>query len=588
MVLTRFFKPTCVVKNISTKAVRVIGITTLKPGETRDLYDEIDPRIDLFEDPILKGLEKPHGDLYVEVVIKKTLEILALDLPEFHYSIVGPTNINATNSFSPGQVPAAVDAENFEWVSPGGVNNATAPLVISGGNVSIPPADFFTDGYLTKEDYTLFSNGIKPDQRIWQYQDFAAPVSSGLNLTAFENGTGLAFNSSYILDGTAVAVLSSDTTRPPTTTTTFPANLLPGNRVEVSSHIGTTVTLNSTPDASQSVRLYYLISLPQGVALPNDYQEDPEFANDASLDFLDDVYVNQNATETIYGTKTFDSQSIHSSSIRIPVGAAPGLVLTSSDGLGNAIWSSPSGGGGGDGYWESINGSDIYNNNVGGVGVGTTVVDGYAQLDISSTTKGLLIPRMSEAQRDAINNTTDGLIIYNTDENRINFYDGYSDVWIDTSQPVTSAVAPASPYPGQMWVKVPDYEVFSYDSVRGKWLSQRVVSTTASRNAFNASNIYLRTADRAPTNIFPFVLPFDATLIGITASGQLAQTWTAEVRIGGSLVAGAFLSVVAATTATDYSLNVDFSEGDAVQIYLSSSSGIRRPRVNLFFARRGA
>lgn len=587
MVLTRFFKPTCVVKNISKKAVRVIGITTLNPGEVRDLYEEIDPRIDLFEDPILKGLEKPHGDLYVEVVLKKTLEILALDLPEFHYSIVGPTNINSTNTFSPGQVPAAVDEEQFVWIDPGGVASVDPPLQLSGGNISIPPADSITDGYLTKEDYTLFFNGIKQDQRIWQYQDFLAPASSSLTLTAFENGTGLAFDSSYILDDSAVIVLTSNIAQPPTTTTSFPANLLPGNRVSVSSHIGTTVTLNNTPEASQGVRVYYQISLPQSVSLPNDYQEDPEFANDASLDFLDDLYVNQNAVETIYGTKTFDSQSVHSSSIRIPVGAAPGRVLTSSDALGNAIWSAPQSGGG-DGYWTSDNDIDIYNNNVGGVGVGTTVIDGYAQFQIDSTTRGLLIPRMTEPQRNAINNSTNGLIIYNTDENRINLYDGYINSWIDTSQPVTNATPPSAPYPGQLWVKTPDYELFVYDNNRGKWLSPRMTTASASRLALNASNIYLRTSDRGPSNIFPFVLPFDATLIGITASNQIPQTWTVEVRIGNVLVPGASLTISTATTAVDYSFNIDFSQGDAIQIYCSSSTGIRRPRANLFFARRGS
>lgn len=586
MVLTRFFKPTCVVKNISKKAVRVIGITTLKPGEVRDLYDEIDPRIDLFEDPILKGLEKPHGDLYVEVELKKTLLICALDLPEFHYSVVSPVNINSTNTFTPGQVPAAVSDEEFTWIDPGGVAFADPPLTISGGTLSISQADLSTDGYLSKEDYTLFFNGIKRDQRIWQYQDFAAPVSSSLTLSAFENGTGLAFDSSYIIDDTAVAVLSTDTTRPPTTTSTFPANLLPSNRVATSSHIGTTVTLNGTPEASQSVRVFYLISLPQATPLPNDYQEDPEFANDASLDYLDDIYVNQNSIETIYGEKTFDDKSIFNDSIQIPTGAAPGRVLTSSDGLGNAVWSAPTGGSGGDGYWISDNNIDIYNSNIGSVGVGTSTIDGYAKFEVSSTDQGILIPRLSTSQINSINNSTNGLILFNNSDNRINLYDGYLDRWIDTSNPVQSITPPIDPYPGQLWIKAPDYELFVYDSTRGKWLSSKIITTTAARNSPVAQNIYMRTADGGPSNIFPFVLPYDATLIGITASGKISQTWTVQARVGNVPIPGAELNIASSSAASDFSLNIDFNAEDGVQIYLSSSVRVQRPRATFFFARR--
>jgi uncharacterized protein (TIGR02145 family) len=49
------------------------------------------------------------------------------------------------------------------------------------------------------------------------------------------------------------------------------------------------------------------------------------------------------------------------------------------------------------------------------VGIGTTNPDGSAVLDITSTTKGLLIPRMTAVQRDAITSPSQGLIIFCTD-----------------------------------------------------------------------------------------------------------------------------------------------------------------------------
>lgn len=46
------------------------------------------------------------------------------------------------------------------------------------------------------------------------------------------------------------------------------------------------------------------------------------------------------------------------------------------------------------------------------VGIGTSVPDASAQLEILSTSKGLLIPRLSLAQREQINNPANGLLIY--------------------------------------------------------------------------------------------------------------------------------------------------------------------------------
>lgn len=53
----------------------------------------------------------------------------------------------------------------------------------------------------------------------------------------------------------------------------------------------------------------------------------------------------------------------------------------------------------------------------GDVGIGTTVTDQSALLDMVSTDKGILIPRMNTVQRDLIATPAEGLMIYNTDDN---------------------------------------------------------------------------------------------------------------------------------------------------------------------------
>jgi hypothetical protein len=57
----------------------------------------------------------------------------------------------------------------------------------------------------------------------------------------------------------------------------------------------------------------------------------------------------------------------------------------------------------------------------GNVGIGTTTPDASSALHIKSTTKGLLIPRMTAAQRNAISAAATGLMIYQTD-GTVGFY----------------------------------------------------------------------------------------------------------------------------------------------------------------------
>jgi hypothetical protein len=58
------------------------------------------------------------------------------------------------------------------------------------------------------------------------------------------------------------------------------------------------------------------------------------------------------------------------------------------------------------------------------VGIGTASPDNSALLDLVSNAKGLLVPRMTTAQRDIINSPATGLLIYNTVDNRFEYNAG--------------------------------------------------------------------------------------------------------------------------------------------------------------------
>lgn len=90
--------------------------------------------------------------------------------------------------------------------------------------------------------------------------------------------------------------------------------------------------------------------------------------------------------------------------------------------------------------------------------VGTTTPDASAQLDISSTTKGVLLPRLTTTQRNAIANPATGLMIFNTTDSTVQVNTGTTNapVWISaragdvTNISLVNPTSPAGKTVGQM------------------------------------------------------------------------------------------------------------------------------------------
>jgi Protein of unknown function (DUF1566) len=68
------------------------------------------------------------------------------------------------------------------------------------------------------------------------------------------------------------------------------------------------------------------------------------------------------------------------------------------------------------------------------VGIGTATPAASAQLDVSSTTKGFLIPRMTDVQRKAIAAPAEGLMVYQTNATAgFYIYQGVGAGWVAVS-----------------------------------------------------------------------------------------------------------------------------------------------------------
>jgi hypothetical protein len=59
-----------------------------------------------------------------------------------------------------------------------------------------------------------------------------------------------------------------------------------------------------------------------------------------------------------------------------------------------------------------------------GIGTGSSTPNSSSMLEVNSTSKGFLPPRMTTSQRDAIGSPAEGLVIYNTTEKALNVYNG--------------------------------------------------------------------------------------------------------------------------------------------------------------------
>lgn len=95
-----------------------------------------------------------------------------------------------------------------------------------------------------------------------------------------------------------------------------------------------------------------------------------------------------------------------------------------------------------------------------GVGIGTTAPNASAALDITSTTKGVLVPRMTQAQRTAIAAPATGLMVYQTDATS-GFYYFDGTVWRALSSSGWSILGNAGTTPATNKIGTTDAQALS-------------------------------------------------------------------------------------------------------------------------------
>jgi len=121
----------------------------------------------------------------------------------------------------------------------------------------------------------------------------------------------------------------------------------------------------------------------------------------------------------------------------------------------------------------------------GGVGINEdgSAPDSSAILDLNSTNKGFLPPRMTEAQKNSISNPAQALIIYQTD-NSPGFYFFDGTTWQAMMAP------PPSPYPaGTVYCNGSPTDIVDVTSLTGKiWMDRNLGASQVATSSTDANS----------------------------------------------------------------------------------------------------
>ena len=110
-------------------------------------------------------------------------------------------------------------------------------------------------------------------------------------------------------------------------------------------------------------------------------------------------------------------------------------------------------------------------------------------------------------------------------------------------------------------------------------------SFSAARNGTYNIDADLRRQNGTPTNLAPYIIPINATIVAISASCNGTETWDAEVYINNTEVGQ--VSVVASDKAyAIVSINVNAGDEVRFRFNMGSSGAVDRPAMSAFFIAR--
>jgi len=119
--------------------------------------------------------------------------------------------------------------------------------------------------------------------------------------------------------------------------------------------------------------------------------------------------------------------------------------------------------------------------------------------------------------------------------------------------------------------------LYIYDNIRGKWLSVQRQTLTFGRRGLT-KNMYINlNVGTLPSINSGFRLMRNAVITGLSFQIDHAGTGVASIRSNNITTNLTSISLSAATGNQDVSINLDLSQGDFLQAYVSSAAGVEDP-----------
>jgi len=182
------------------------------------------------------------------------------------------------------------------------------------------------------------------------------------------------------------------------------------------------------------------------------------------------------------------------------------------------------------------------------LGIGTTVPDASARLDVSSATQGLLIPRMTAAQRSAIAGPAAGLLVYQTDGSPGFCY-----------------------YNGQNWINNLNGNVLNGQGVSLNYGSTSTLAGSGAQGSADGVGV-------AASFNFPEGIAVDA--IGIVYVADLLNAKIREIVTGGKVITiaggGAPGQIDGTGTGASFAAPTGVASDASGNLYVSDGGSIRR------------
>lgn len=157
---------------------------------------------------------------------------------------------------------------------------------------------------------------------------------------------------------------------------------------------------------------------------------------------------------------------------------------------------------------------------------------------------------------------------------------------VDTALTLKEVTTPSNPSSGYLKTYYKsDEQLYKLNSsgVESLVAGGRAVIIDAQKSMLT-TNTYLNGTDGVPMNVVPFIIPFDSSLVSMSASTDGSFTWTAEIHVNSVLKTNAILSISSADSgySSSFATVTTFGAGDKVMLYCNGS-GIEKPRISVFF-----